>query len=144
MSVPEPEALEIAINGDGSRSGVKDALLRSTVRLQSDEKLVELLREGYAPAFDVMVERYRLPLTRYCARMVGPDNADDVVQDTFTASYSALGSDDRPIQLKPWLYRVAHNTAISALRKKSRHDHEELDENFDGSADESRDSSGTT
>jgi RNA polymerase sigma factor (sigma-70 family) len=64
--------------------------------------------------------------------MVGPDQADDIVQETFTASYSALGNDDRPIQLKPWLYRVAHNTAISALRKKSRHDHEELDENFDG------------
>ena len=79
-----------------------------------------------------MVERYRLPLTRYCARMVGADNADDIVQDTFTASYSALGSGDRPIQLKPWLYRVAHNTAISALRKRSRHEHEELDENFDG------------
>jgi RNA polymerase sigma factor (sigma-70 family) len=129
LSLPAPEA---ALNGTASQPGVKDVLLRSTLRLQSDEKLVELLREGFAPAFDVMVERYRLPLTRYCARMVGPDHADDIVQETFTASYSALGSDDRPIQLKPWLYRVAHNTAISALRKKSRHDHEELDENVDG------------
>jgi RNA polymerase sigma factor (sigma-70 family) len=132
LSVPAPEALEVTLNGAGSRPAVKDVLLRSTLRLQSDEKLVELLRQGFAPAFDVMVERYRLPLTRYCARMVGADNADDIVQETFTASYSALGNDDRPIQLKPWLYRVAHNTAISALRKKGRHEHEELDENFDG------------
>lgn len=135
MSVPPPTALEVPLTGTASAAGaagVKEVLLRSTLRLQSDEKLVELLRQGHAAAFDVMVERYRLPLTRYCARMVGPDHADDIVQETFTASYSALGSDDRPIQLKPWLYRVAHNTAISALRKKSRHDHEELDENFDG------------
>jgi RNA polymerase sigma factor (sigma-70 family) len=132
LSVPPPQAFEATLDVTASRTGVKDALLRSTLRLQSDEKLVELLRQGHAPAFDVMVERYRLPLTRYCARMVGADNADDIVQETFTASYSALGSDDRPIQLKPWLYRVAHNTAISALRKKSRHEHEELDENFDG------------
>jgi RNA polymerase sigma factor (sigma-70 family) len=135
LSVPPPQALEVPLSGTAAAAGaagVKEVLLRSTLRLQSDEKLVELLRQGHAAAFDVMVERYRLPLTRYCARMVGPDNADDIVQETFTASYSALGSDDRPIQLKPWLYRVAHNTAISALRKKSRHDHEELDENFDG------------
>jgi RNA polymerase sigma factor (sigma-70 family) len=135
LSVPPPQALKVPLTANASAAGaagVKDVLMRSTLRLQSDEKLVELLRQGFAPAFDVMVERYRLPLTRYCARMVGPDQADDIVQETFTASYSALGSDDRPIQLKPWLYRVAHNTAISALRKKSRHDHEELDENFDG------------
>jgi len=135
LSVPPPQALEVPLTGKASAAGaagVKEVLLRSTLRLQSDEKLVELLRQGHAAAFDVMVERYRLPLTRYCARMVGPDHADDIVQETFTASYSALGVDDRPIQLKPWLYRVAHNTAISALRKKSRHDHEELDENFDG------------
>jgi RNA polymerase sigma factor (sigma-70 family) len=90
------------------------------------------MRDGFAPAFDVVVERYRGPLTRYCARMVGPDHADDVVQETFTAGYTALGADDRPIQLKPWLYRVAHNTAISVLRKRGRQDHDELDENFDG------------
>jgi RNA polymerase sigma factor (sigma-70 family) len=132
LSVPPPVALETTLTGSASKTGVKDVLLRSSLRLQSDEKLVELLRQGHAPAFDVMVERYRLPLTRYCARMVGADNADDIVQETFTASYSALGSDDRPIQLKPWLYRVAHNTAISALRKKGRHEHDELDENFDG------------
>lgn len=130
MSVPAPEALPL--NTAASRTAVKDVLVRSTLRLQSDSKLVELLRDGFTGAFDVIVERYRLPLTRYCARMVGADNADDVVQDTFTASFTALGSDDRPVQLKPWLHRVAHNTAISALRKKCRQEHEELDENFDG------------
>jgi RNA polymerase sigma factor (sigma-70 family) len=132
LSVPAPEALPL--NAAASRTAVKDVLVRSSLRLQSDNKLVELLRQGFTPAFDVMVERYRLPLTRYCARMVGPDQADDVVQETFTASFTALGSDDRPIQLKPWLYRVAHNTAISALRKKGRQDHDELDENFEGVA----------
>jgi RNA polymerase sigma factor (sigma-70 family) len=80
----------------------------------------------------MIVERYRLPLTRYCARMVGADNADDVVQDTLTASFTALGSDDRPTQLKPWLYKVAHNAAITALRKKGRQKQEELDENLNG------------
>jgi RNA polymerase sigma factor (sigma-70 family) len=120
------------VSGCDSRTSVKDALLRSTLRLQSDTRLVELLRGGFGPAFDVVVERYRVPLTRYCSRMVGPDHADDVVQETFTAGFTALGNDDRPIQLKPWLYRVAHNTAISVLRKKGRQDHEELDENYDG------------
>jgi RNA polymerase sigma factor (sigma-70 family) len=138
LTVPAPEAAGAPLSGvdslagPDSRAGVKNALLKSTLRLQSDGRLVELLRDGYTPAFDVMVERYKVPLTRYCMRMVGPDHADDVVQETFAASFTALGGDDRPIQLKPWLYRVAHNTAISVLRKKGRTDHEELDENFDG------------
>jgi RNA polymerase sigma factor (sigma-70 family) len=104
---------------------------KSALRLQSDDRLVALAREGVAPAFDEMVERYQAPLNRYCARMVGREHAEDVVQETFASAYSVLLEDDRPLQLKPWLYRVAHNAAITTLRRKSW-TWEELDESYDG------------
>jgi RNA polymerase sigma factor (sigma-70 family) len=111
--------------------GVKATVLRSALRLQDDDHLVELHRAGAAPAFEVVVERYHLPLTRFCTRLLGRDHAEDAVQETFTAAYTALRKDERPVQLKAWLYRIAHNASITTLRRKGS-TYEELDENFDG------------
>jgi RNA polymerase sigma factor (sigma-70 family) len=111
--------------------GVKDAVLRSALRLQDDDGLVELHRAGSAHAFELVVERYRQPLIRFCTQILGHHHAEDAVQETFTAAYTALQKDNRPVQLKPWLYRIAHNASISTLRRKGS-TYEELDENLDG------------
>ena len=110
---------------------LKSGMLRSSVRLQSDKRLVELLRGGIDSAFDAIVQRYRSPLLRYAGRMVGPDRAEDIVQETFMNAYKSLRQDDRPMQLKPWLYRVAHNVALDGLRQE-KVTFEQLDENYDG------------
>src|SRR5688500_16060149 len=129
-----PEAVEGFANdpnGHYARASAKAAVRDSALRLQNDDRLVKLVRSGVGQAFDVLVERYRAPLGRYCSRIVGPDHSEDVVQDTFASAYTTLLDDDRPMQLKAWLYRVAHNTSINTLRRKS-FNYEQLDENYDG------------
>jgi RNA polymerase sigma factor (sigma-70 family) len=89
---------------------------------QSDERLVDLLRAGSEPAFEAIVSRYRGPLLRYCSALLGRERAEDAVQQTFVNAYDAMHRDDRPLLLKPWLYRIAHNTAHNALRDTARGD----------------------
>ncbi len=94
---------------------------------QSDERLVDLTRAGSEPAFEAIVARYRGALLRYCSAVLGRERAEDVVQQTFVNAYGAMQRDHRPLLLKPWLYRIAHNTAHNALRDHALR-HEELDE----------------
>jgi RNA polymerase sigma factor (sigma-70 family) len=111
--------------------GLRTAVSRSALRLQSDRRLVALARAGSGAAFAVIVERYRAPLLAYSVRLVGRDEGEDVLQQTFTNALAALGRDDRAIDVRPWLYRIAHNIAVNDLRRSGRH-HEQLDEQFDG------------
>jgi RNA polymerase sigma factor (sigma-70 family) len=94
---------------------------------QSDERLVDLSRAGSEPAFEAIVSRYRAALLRYCGALLGRERAEDAVQQTFVNAYHAMHRDERPLLLKPWLYRIAHNTAHNALRDQAVR-HEQLDE----------------
>lgn len=86
---------------------------------QSDRRLVALVREGHELAFAAIVERYRRALLRYSRRLVGDARAEDVVQQTFVNAWGALSDrGDEVRDLKPWLYRIAHNTAVTTLRAK--------------------------
>lgn len=86
------------------------------LRAQSDDRLVDLVRDGHEAAFAVVVARYRAPLERYAAGIVGAGRAEDVVQQAFVNAHRALMSDGRSIELKPWLYRITHNAALNLLR----------------------------
>ena len=50
-----------------------------------------------------------------------PDEAEDVLQQTFAAAYTALLADEREIALKPWLYAIARNGCLSELRGQREH-----------------------
>jgi RNA polymerase sigma factor (sigma-70 family) len=99
------------------------------LRLQSDDRLVELVRAGHEPAFDAIVHRYRPALLRYCTRILGPERAEDAVQQALASAHTAMsnGDDDRHLQLRPWLYRIAHNTGLNFLRG-SRREEVQLDD----------------
>ncbi len=84
--------------------------------LQSDERLVRLVRDGHGPAFTTLVNRYHDALLRFCTRLVGPQRAEDAVQQTFVNAHRALTERDAEVQLRPWLYRIAHNAAMNTLR----------------------------
>lgn len=89
------------------------------LRLRSDEQLVALFRAGSDAAFGVIHDRYRQRLLAYSRQMLGgsrPD-AEDALQDVFMRAYSSLRADERPLSLRAWLYRVAHNRCIDQLRK---------------------------
>ncbi len=71
-------------------------------------------------AYGRIVRRFEMVLMRYVRRLLGghAQHAEDVVQDAFIKAYVNLNSYDRTRPLAPWLYRIAHNEAISFLRKR--------------------------
>ena len=89
------------------------------LRLRSDEQLVALFRAGNDAAFSVIHDRYRQRLFVYSRQMLGGSrqDAEDALQDVFLRAYSSLRVNDRPVSLRAWLYRVAHNRCIDHLRK---------------------------
>src|SRR5579871_6812305 len=71
--------------------------------------------------FMELVDEMRPELHRYCARMTGSVfDGEDVVQDTLAKAYYALGQMFDPPNLRPWLFRIAHNTALDYLRRYER------------------------
>jgi RNA polymerase sigma factor (sigma-70 family) len=88
------------------------------VRLQSDEKLVALVRRGNDHAFETLVARYSARLLAFCRHMLGSsEDAEDVLQEVFAAAYRAMTADDRPIAVRPWLYRIARNRSLNHIRR---------------------------
>jgi RNA polymerase sigma factor (sigma-70 family) len=84
---------------------------------QSDQRLAELARRGHERAFEAVVERYRRPLLRYCSRMgLSDGRAEDVLQHALLQAWLALERQAEVRELRPWLYRIVHNTAVNALR----------------------------
>ncbi|MDQ3769353.1 MAG: RNA polymerase sigma factor, partial [Actinomycetota bacterium] len=89
------------------------------LRLRSDEQLVAAFRQGHEAAFQVIHDRYRARLFAYARQMLGgsTQDAEDALQDVFLRAYNALRADARPITLRAWLYRVAHNRCIDQMRR---------------------------
>ncbi len=88
------------------------------LRLQSDERLIVLVRRGNNAAFETLVARYQSRLLAFCRHMLGSrEDAEDVLQEVFAASFNAIVADDRPIHVRPWLYRIARNRSLNHLRR---------------------------
>jgi RNA polymerase sigma factor (sigma-70 family) len=92
---------------------------RSTLlRLQSDERLVAYLRKGNTAAFEVLVARYQSRLHAFCRHLLGSrEDAEDVLQEVLAAAFNAILADNRPINVRPWLYRIARNRSLNHLRR---------------------------
>jgi RNA polymerase sigma factor (sigma-70 family) len=88
-------------------------------RLLSDERLTRRAVGGDERAFGAIFHRYHQPLYRFCLAIVGnPEDAQDALQNTMIKVLRALPGEERKIDLKPWLYRIAHNEAIDLLRRR--------------------------
>jgi RNA polymerase sigma factor (sigma-70 family) len=88
-------------------------------RALSDDALARRCATGSSEAFTTLFERYRGPLEGYCRSiLLDAEDARDATQNALEAALRALPDrdDDRPV--KPWLYRIAHNEAISILRRR--------------------------
>jgi RNA polymerase sigma factor (sigma-70 family) len=85
----------------------------------SDERLARRAASGDQQAFGTIFRRYHQRLYRYCLAIVGnPEDAQDALQNAMVKAMRALPGEQRRIQLKPWLYRVAHNESIDLLRRR--------------------------
>ncbi len=90
------------------------------LRLRSDDQLLALFRAGADEAFNVLHDRYRQRLFAYVRQMLSAhsrQDAEDVLQDVFVRAFGALRADERPVNVRAWLYRVAHNRCIDHLRR---------------------------
>lgn len=107
------EASAIPSAGPGLKKPV--ALLR----LQSDEKLVAMTRRGDQSAYEALMGRYHARILGFTRHMLGSrEDAEDVTQESFAAAYSAMMADERPINVKPWLYRIARNRSLNHMRRQ--------------------------
>ncbi len=86
----------------------------------NDRRLARRAARGDRDAFAAIFERYQQDLYRYCVAVLGDEqDAQDALQNTMVKALGALPGERRTIELKPWLYRVAHNESIE-LRRRAR------------------------
>jgi RNA polymerase sigma factor (sigma-70 family) len=98
------------------------------LKLQGDQRLIAMARNGNAGAFETIVDRYQGRLLGFCRQMLGStEDAEDVLQEVFVNAYRAMLADEREINLRPWLYRIARNRCLNHLRKPTADAQESMD-----------------
>ena len=99
------------------------------LRLQSDEGLVRMIRDHHELAFEVLFDRYQARLLAFCRHMLPSEqDAEDVLQDVFVSAHKAMIADERALNVRPWLYRIARNRCLNHLRKRSADGQDSMDE----------------
>jgi RNA polymerase sigma-70 factor (TIGR02960 family) len=90
--------------------------------------LIARARAGDGEAFRALTEPYRRELQVHCYRMLGSlQDAEDVLQDTLLAAWQGLGGFEGRASIRTWLYRIATNRCLNALRSASRRPAKEWD-----------------
>jgi RNA polymerase sigma factor (sigma-70 family) len=88
-------------------------------RFSSDERLARLISRGSARAFTVLYQRHHQALYRYCRSIVrDEDDAQDALQSAMMRALAALRAGERDLAVRPWLFRIVHNEAVSILRRR--------------------------
>jgi RNA polymerase sigma factor (sigma-70 family) len=88
----------------------------------SDAILARLAVAGDKEAFEALIQRYYVSLFNYIYRLMGDrDEASDLLQEVFLRFYTSLSTlrTDKPF--KSWLFQVAHNCCIDALRQRRKY-----------------------
>jgi len=90
--------------------------------------LIARARAGDGEAFRELTEPYRRELQVHCYRMLGSlQDAEDVLQETLLAAWQGLGGFEERASIRTWLYRIATNRCLNALRSASRRPAKEWD-----------------
>jgi RNA polymerase sigma factor (sigma-70 family) len=118
-----------ALTHPGSIPGLRGP--SALLRLQSDERLISLTRRGQHAAFEVLCARYQTRLLSFCRHMLASrEDAEDVLQEVFAAAFNAVLADERDINVRPWLYRIARNRSLNHLRRASAIGVDSMDVHF--------------
>src|SRR5215471_10712100 len=90
--------------------------------------LLDRARTGDGEAFRELVAPYQRELHVHCYRMLGSvQDAEDALQDTLLSAWQGLAGFEGRASLRTWLYRVATNRCLNALRSASRRPAKEWD-----------------
>lgn len=86
---------------------------------QTDEELVQKAQQDDERAFGKLVERYETKVYSLAIKMLrNPEDAEDVLQDTFLRAYRGIKSFQGNSTFSTWIYRITANSALMRLRKK--------------------------
>ena len=86
-----------------------------------DEEIALLIQSGKVDFFDFLIERYENKIRRYSRKFLSDyEDINDILQDIFIKAYKNIRSFDAKRKFSPWLYRIAHNELVNALKKKKR------------------------
>jgi RNA polymerase sigma factor (sigma-70 family) len=94
--------------------------MEASARFQhTDELLSSRAAAGDRAAFDELYRRYSGPLAAYGARMLRDRGAgEDIAQTTFLNAFRALERGVEPRNVRPWLFKIAHNAALGSIRRE--------------------------
>jgi RNA polymerase sigma-70 factor (ECF subfamily) len=100
---------------------VRTAAIGSRASAMTDDEVVERVRAGETPLFEVIMRRYNQRLYRVTRSILGNDTeAEDVTQDAYVRSYLHLDQFDGRAKFSTWLTKIAVNEALARLRKRQR------------------------
>ena len=85
---------------------------------EDDTALVTSAQAGAEDAFGRLVQRYQDRVYRLVRRIVGDDDAEDALQETFLSAWRALPRFKGEAAFSTWIYRIATNAALMRLRKR--------------------------
>jgi RNA polymerase sigma-70 factor (ECF subfamily) len=97
-----------------------DSELTLGTPMESDTRQIALgLRRGDVVTLEALVEQYQYRLVRYLIYLLGRrDGVDDLVQETWLRVMERGSSYDGQSRFEPWLFKVARNIAVDAMRKR--------------------------
>jgi RNA polymerase sigma-70 factor (ECF subfamily) len=105
-------------------------------QMQDDAATVALARDGNQEAFRTLVERHSRHIFRLAHRMTGrPEDAEDVVQETFIRAFRQLSRFEARSNFSTWLYRIAYNCAIDFIRARPHRESAEERETLEAMSD---------
>ncbi|MDH3403144.1 MAG: sigma-70 family RNA polymerase sigma factor [Acidobacteriota bacterium] len=85
----------------------------------SDQRLIAEALRGSEDAYRALVERYQRPVLGLVLRIVRERGlAEDLAQETFVKAFGALATFQVERKFSSWLFKIAHNAAIDALRRR--------------------------
>jgi RNA polymerase sigma-70 factor (ECF subfamily) len=98
-----------------------EAVDESSHTALTDEEIAARVQGNEPELFGILMERYEPKLSRYGRKFLSnPDNIEDIVQDVFISAFQNIQSFDVSRRFSPWIYRIAHNAYVNALKKNSR------------------------
>jgi RNA polymerase sigma-70 factor (ECF subfamily) len=84
-----------------------------------DEEIIKQVQQGKVESFGVIVTRYQNKLNNYGKKFLNRnEDIEEIVQDVFIKTYKNIRSFDSSKKFSSWIYRIAHNEFINAIKKK--------------------------
>lgn len=96
-------------------------VIKTDLKLDAEEKLVQDLQAGSEQAFSALVDLYQNKALSTCLGFIpNRQDAEDVVQEVFVEVFRSVGNFKGESKLSSWIYRIVVNKSLEALRYKKR------------------------